>query len=169
MSLTHIEYGSLASSSILNGNFEYLDDRITTYANNLVSNTSGIYSSLSGIRSSIAEQIDSINSDISDLENDLEEITNIIEAHNSAPDYSLGISITLPYTAESDGYVYAGVDGTDSVSYVYVNQKPVHGHCGYSGGYNVYSGSVFRVSKDDVISTNRASGLYYFYPMKGAD
>ena len=38
MPLTHIEYGSLASSETMNDNFEYLDDRVTTVANNLVMN-----------------------------------------------------------------------------------------------------------------------------------
>lgn len=167
MPLTHIEYGSLASSGVMNDNFEYLDDRITNVANNLVSGSAAIYSSISSLSSSFEEQTDALASDISDLSTDLEELTGSFESHNSAPDYDKGITITLPYTAENNGYIYAGVNGIDAMRYVYVNGKPVHGHCGYSGGYSVYSGSVFRVSTDDIVTCDSNMGSYYFYPMKG--
>ena len=168
MPLIHIEYGSLASSETMNDNFEYLDDRVTTVANNLVSTSTSIYSNLSGLSSSLSEQISDLSSDIEDLEDDLEDLREDFTSQNNAPDYSRGIGITLPYTAEADGYVYAGVDGMDYTSYVYVNDKVVHGHCGYSGGYSVYSGSIFRVSTGDVIRTGRQLGSYYFYPMKSS-
>lgn len=167
MPLTHIEYGSLASSETMNNNFGYLDDRVTTVANSLASISTSIYSSLSGLNTSLSGQIDNLASDLSDLEDDLQDLSNDFTSQNNAPDYSQGVGITLPYTAEADGYVYAGVDGTDSIKYVYVNQKVVHGHCGYSGGYNVYSGSLFRVSCGDVVTVDRKKGSYYFYPMKG--
>lgn len=169
MSLTHIEYGSLASSEVMNDNFEYLDDRVTTVANNLVSTSAGLYSNISGLNSSLSGQIDDLASDLSDLENNLEELTESFNSHNNAPDYSRRVGITLPYTVLEDGYVYAGVDGTNSIMYVRVNQKAVHGHCGYSGGYNVYSGSLFRVSAGDVVTVDKKLGSYYFYPMKGAN
>ena len=167
MPLTHIEYGSLASSETMNDNFEYLDDRVTTVANNLVSTSTSIYSNISGLNTSLSAQINDLTSDINDFGDDLEELKQKFVSQNNAPDYSRGVGITLPYTSEADGYVYAGVDGVDSKKYVYVNQKIVHGHCGYSGGYNVYSGSVFRVSAGDVVTVDRASGPYYFFPMKG--
>jgi hypothetical protein len=167
MPLIHIDYGSLASSETMNDNFEYLDARITTVANSLASASTSIYSSLSGINTSLSGQIDTLASGLSDLDDDLDDLSNAFNSQNNAPDYSRGVGITLPYTAEADGYVYAGVDGTDAKKYVYVNQKIVHGHCGYSGGYNVYSGSLFRVSSGDIVSVDRNSGPYYFYPMKG--
>ena len=168
MPLTHIEYGSLASSETMNDNFEYLDDRITAVANNLVSSTTSIYSNISSQTASFSKQISGLASDINELEGDLGDLRNDFDSQNNAPDYSKGVGITLPYTAEGDGYVYAGVYGSDYTSYVYVNEKIVHGHCGYSGGYNVYSGSMFRVSSGDIITADRTSGSYYFYPMKGA-
>lgn len=169
MPLTHLEYGSLASSSVMNDNFEYLDNRITTVANNLVSNSSGVYSSLSSLSSSFSEQTENIVSDISDLSSEVSEIREIIEAHNTAPDYSLGVAITMPYTVEADGYVYAGADTQNTPRYVFVNEKPVHCHHGFSASasYTMYSASVFRVSAGDVVTVNKESGLYYFYPMKG--
>ena len=169
MPLIHIEYGALASSETMNDNFEYLDDRVTSVANNLVSSTTSIYSNISGLSMSLSEQINDIESDIGDLGDNLSDLRSDFESQNNSPDYSRGVGITLPYTVLADGYVYAGVDGTDYMKYVYVNQKIVHGHCGYSGGYNVYSGSLFRVSKNDIVSANNPIGSYYFYPMKGAE
>jgi len=169
MPLIHIEYGALASSETMNDNFEYLDDRVTSVANNLVSATTSIYSNISGLSISLSEQINDIESDITDLGDNLSDLRSDFESQNNAPDYSRGVGITLPYTVLADGYVYAGSDGMNYMKYVYVNQKIVHGHCGYSGGYNVYSGSLFRVSTNDVVSADNPTGPYYFYPMKGAE
>ena len=168
MPLTHIEYGSLASSETMNDNFEYLDDRVTTVANSLVSTSTNIYSSLSGLNASLSSQISDLASDVDGLGDDLDALRGDFTSQNNAPNYSRGVGITLPYSVTKDGYVYAGVNGMDYMSYVYVNQKVVHGHCGYSGGYSVYSGSVFRVSAGDVVTANRTSGSYYFYPMKSS-
>ena len=90
-------------------------------------------------------------------------------ANNGAPDYANAVGISLPYTVTQNGYVYAGVDGIDSYRYVKVNGKVVHGHCGYSGGKAVYSGSLFRVSPGDRITCDKTLKSYYFYPMKGAE
>lgn len=167
MALEHIEYGSLASSEVMNDNFEYLDDRISGLAETQTSDISGIYSSIASLSSSLSEQNESMASDLEDLEDYAQGIRSDLDAKNHAPNYARGVAISLPYTASKNGYVYAGVDGIDSVRYVYVNNHIVHGHCGYSGGYKVYSGSLFRVNKGDVITCPRTYGNYYFYPMKG--
>lgn len=168
MPLTHIEYGSLASSEVMNDNFEYLDNRITTVADTLTTASSSIYSNIASVNSTLSQADEDLASDISDLESYAQAIRSDFDSQNNAPDYSKGIGITLPYTVVADGYVYGGVDGTDSTQYVQVNGKPVHGHCGYSGGKFVYSGSTFRVSAGDVVTKSRSGGSYYFYPMKGA-
>ena len=168
MPLTEIEYGSLASSELLNNNFEYLDNRATTIANNLTSTSSSLYSGIASLNSTFSQKNEEIESDIDNLESDLSDLRDDFDGQNNAPDYSRGVGITMPYTVTADGYVYAGVDGTDAIKYIYVNQKIVHGHCGYSGGYSVYSGSLFRVSAGDVVTVSRTQGSYYFYPMKGA-
>ena len=95
-------------------------------------------------------------------------ITNRFE-YSYLPDYSKAIAITLPYTVLKDGFVYGGVDGIDSAQYIYVNNHVVLGHCGYSGGKWVYSGSTFMVNKGDVVTASRASGSYFFYPLKGEE
>ena len=167
MALEHIEYGSLASSEMMNGNFEYLDDRISNLAETQASDISGVCSSIAGVNSSLSEQTAALSSDISSLSSYAQAIRRDLNAKNHAPNYARGVGITLPYTASKNGYVYAGVDGIDSVRYVYVNNHVVHGHCGYSGGYRVYSGSLFRVNQGDTVTCSRTYGNYYFYPMKG--
>ena len=167
MSLTNIEYGSLASSEVMNNNFEYLDNRITSVAGDLTSASSSIYSNIASLSTTLSGQSEEIASDLQDLKTYTEDFKDEFDSINNAPNYSQGIGINLPYSALADGYVYAGVDGMDTAQYVYVNNLPVHGHCGYSGGKWVYSGSLIRVSTGDVISSSRPSGNYYFYPMKG--
>ena len=167
MPLTHIEYGSLASSETMNNNFEYLDNRATTIANNITSTSSSIYSNLASLISTFSQTTGDIETELSELTTFTQNIKNDFDSQNNAPDYSKGISITMPYTVGANGYVYAGIDGVDSTQYVYVNGKVVHGHCGYSGGKSVYSGSLFRVCEGDVVSVSRKMGAYYFYPMKG--
>lgn len=98
---------------------------------------------------------------------EINQIKSLISTKVGMPNYSAGIGISIPYTAPSNGFIFGGVNGIDSGRYVYVNGKKVHGHCGYSGGKWVYSGSLFEVSKGEQITCDSASGEYYFYPMKG--
>lgn len=167
MALEHIEYGSLASSETMNNNFNYLDNRISGLADVHAGDKSSIYSEIANINNTISEQGSSLASDINDLEDYAEAIRNDFDSQNNAPDYASGIAITLPYTVENDGYVFAGLNGLDNIRYVYVNGKKVHAHCGYGGGKQVYSASVFRVSPNDYVTCDAALGEYYFYPMKG--
>ena len=167
MPLTHIEYGSLASSEVMNDNLEYLDNKISTVADSLASTSSAIYSNIASINGTLSEKDDELESDLEDLQSDFTTFADAVNAKNNAPDYSRAIGITLPYTANRDGYIFAGVDGIDNAQYVYVNNVPVIGHCGYSGGKWVYSGALFRVSQGDIVSSSKVSGDIYFYPMKG--
>ena len=56
MALTRIEYGSLASSEVMNNNFEYLDNRISAVNTNMGTNNAGISSTLASINSLISTQ-----------------------------------------------------------------------------------------------------------------
>ena len=167
MALTEIEYGSLASSDVMNNNFEYLDNKIAEVVQKSDSNTSAIYSNIATLNGTFSAQTEQIINEISELKIYAEKIREDLDSKDDAPDYSKGIGISLPYSVTQDGYIYAGVNGIDSFRYVYVNSKPVHGHCGYSGGKSVYSGSIFRVSAGDYITCNLTMGNYYFYPKKG--
>ena len=60
MALTTIEYGALASSEVMNNNFEYLDNRITSVNNTVTSNNSSILSNLASINTSITNAMDTV-------------------------------------------------------------------------------------------------------------
>ena len=60
MALTTIEYGTLASSSVMNNNFEYLDNRITSVSNTVSSNNSSILSNIASVNSSISSLSDKV-------------------------------------------------------------------------------------------------------------
>ena len=94
MSLTHIEYGSLASSSVMNNNFEYLDNRVTTVANNLTSTASSINSNIASLNSSFSETVQEISSDLSDVELYHNALRADFDTQNEAPDYSNPSTIT---------------------------------------------------------------------------
>ena len=53
MALTNIEYGALASSTVMNNNFEYLDNRISSLSEVVTSGNASIYSNIASISSTI--------------------------------------------------------------------------------------------------------------------
>lgn len=55
MALTTIEYGALASSEVMNNNFEYLDNRISSVSETFNSNNAGIYSNIASINTLIIQ------------------------------------------------------------------------------------------------------------------
>jgi len=63
MALQEIEYGSICTSSILNDNFEYLDDRISSYASSITT----LQSNISSVNSTLNGRINTTNSNLSDL------------------------------------------------------------------------------------------------------
>jgi hypothetical protein len=150
-------------ASETNENNQYLLSRLTDNAAQIQSYVEGeiatVKSNVASVQATLQNNFDELEQNVSTLKETM--------GDGLAPDYAQGVSISLPYTVTADGYVYAGVDGIDAPRYVRVNGKIVHGHCGYSGGYGVYSGSLIRVSKGDSVTCDRALWNYYFYPLKG--
>ena len=93
MPLTTIEYGSLASSEVMNDNFEYLDNRITTVAGNLTSTASSINSTIASMNSTFTSQNESLVSDIEDLEDSLGDLRDEFEAYDITPDYAHAVTV----------------------------------------------------------------------------
>ncbi len=71
MALTEIEYGSLASSEVMNNNFEYLDEKITDVSESLTSTAAAINSNIATINSSMASMSETLSQSIEDLGTDL--------------------------------------------------------------------------------------------------
>ena len=112
MPLTTIEYGSLASSEVMNDNFSYLDNRITSVAGNLTSATSSINSSIASMNSTISGQIEDINDDIDDLETSIESLQSTVSSLSFSPDYSNATTVSY---ASGDA---VGFDGWLAVDFV---------------------------------------------------
>jgi len=171
MPLTNIEYGSLASSEVMNDNFEYLDNRITTVAGNLTSTASTINSSIASMNSTFTQQNESLMSDISDLEDYAQAIRNDLDSLKITPDYVNGIGISFPYTATENGYIKVVGATSNNDLKVYVNSVEVVYLTGWSyGGATNRVTNMFNVSKNDYI-TITGTGLEsaVFFPLKEAD
>lgn len=127
MALTNIEYGSVASSEVVNNNFQYLDDKISSVSQSLSTNVtalSGSISSLSSVvdnnkseaeeeHSALQESIDDITKDIAGITTTLDEAIYVKESYRSGKNW---------YRVYTDGWVEQGgcayVGGTNAVSNV---------------------------------------------------
>jgi hypothetical protein len=108
MPLTHIEYGSLASSDVMNDNFEYLDNRATTIANNLSQTASGINSTIASMNSTFTQKNEELQEDISDLSSDLADLRNDFESKDITPDYAKAVTV---YNSSGSGTFNINWDG----------------------------------------------------------
>ena len=73
MTLTTIEYGSIASSEVMNENFSYLDGKISDSVSNINTSISSITSNIATINSRITGVSEDVNTDIQELSTKLEE------------------------------------------------------------------------------------------------
>lgn len=83
------------------------------------------------------------------------------------PDYSAGISFPVPYnnpyTADSNGWVVGYISVSSGYNNnIYVNSVSVQIHSSNSFG------TIFPVSKGDIVTTDASSGSFTFYPCMGA-
>ena len=104
----------------------------------------------------------------------LEELSNKVNVSNTSwatsacmPDYSAGVSITFPFTAQTAGIIQiAALNGYNNVN--------VNGNQNFNGilcaAPSNWNGSVFPVDKGDVITQASVTGTaaQTFYPLKGA-
>lgn len=74
MALTEIEYGSLASSGILNQNFQYLDDRISSVSEIHATDLASINSNIVTINNSISDFNEETNSSVEEINTKLDNI-----------------------------------------------------------------------------------------------
>lgn len=82
------------------------------------------------------------------------------------PDYSAQISFPTPYnnpyTAQKNGFVFGYTSvASGYVNKIFVNNKEVRRNVSNA------SGSLFPVSKGDIITTDASNGEFVFYPCIG--
>ena len=82
MALTEIEYGSLASSEVMNNNFEYLDNKISDVSENLASNVATINANIATANTSISTLGENVNKSVENLNTNLTEATNKLVGEN---------------------------------------------------------------------------------------
>ena len=111
MALTTIQYGSIASSQVMNQNFSYLDDKITDTSSSIMTIISSILSNIATINSKLAD----IEDDVDDFETEFnsklvqnQTKTNLlinkicmIPNWNSAS----SVDISSTYTTTASGYI----------------------------------------------------------------
>lgn len=170
MSLTNIEYGSLASSEVLNNNFLYLDNRITESINNIntsiasmLSNIATMNTSFNGLSDSVTDSIQSLSTNFSTSKAALR---TMINDSVMLPNWSGLTSINLSprYTATSNGYILGlpspSGKGNLTVNGVTVNLKY------WDQGIDYASELItIPVKKDDVITSTVSFRRTYFLPV----
>jgi len=67
MTLTKIEYGSIASSEIVNNNFQHLDDKISSVSQSLSANTTALSGTISSLSATVASNKEEISSKLAEF------------------------------------------------------------------------------------------------------
>jgi len=157
---------TLAKAEQVNENFEAVVNEITAQGVELLANIQTVNANASSqiatLRSDVDSAIDDVEDEIDSLSSDITDLS----GKSYAPNYSRGISVSIPYTAPSNGWMYLTVDGYDWEHPAYVNNKQVGVSCGYSGGKAVRNGVMFMVSTGDVVSGYISTAI--FYPLREA-
>lgn len=68
MALTNIEYGSVASSEVMNSNFQYLDDKIGSVSQSLSANTTTLSSSIASLSATVSNNKNEVNEKFSEID-----------------------------------------------------------------------------------------------------
>ena len=164
MNLPHtFTANTLARAEQVNENFTAVVNEITSQGVELLANISTVSANAASqnatLRSDLEEEIADVQSDLEDA------IAEGVGSIHFMPNYSRGVSISFPYTASKDGWVFLVASGFDSMHYVKIQNKKVGASCGYSGGYAVRNGVMCMISKNEVVNGDVSEGM--FYPFKG--
>lgn len=151
----------------VNENFVAVNNALQSQDTLIQNYKNQINSSLSNTTNTLNDRINSFKNELQNSIDDLDSSVSALSSKSFAPDFSSGISVSLPYTVVNDGWMFLVVDGYDSVHYATVNGQHVGASCGYSGGKAVRNGVMFMVSADDVVAKANVVEARY-YPMKGA-
>lgn len=82
MALIHIEYGSVASSELMNNNLQYLDDKIESVSQSLSANTTTLSSNISSLAAKVSDNKSQLETSISNLDSELAGVSSV--ANNCA-------------------------------------------------------------------------------------
>ena len=187
MALTTIPLGAVAKSSVLNDNFIYLDEKISSFATNTSNKVDALSNSLttiSGNLSGTSTTVSNLSASITDLETsvegkakkDLSDVSLSSEFKELilsciAPDYKAGYSISSDFIAPSAGWIACyGTSGEGSHTAWYVDGAEVfRDDQGWGGGRAGGQGSrsMAFIEKGSVVTRSGNNNNAMFYPCKG--
>ncbi len=112
MALINIEYGSLASSEVVNNNFQYLDDKISKVTQNMNTDVTSLSESMSTLSSTVEANLEAANTADETLQSNIDEVVADLEEARSAFGVSYivekYVSGTSWYRIWSDGFKEQG-------------------------------------------------------------
>lgn len=123
MALTNIEYGSVASSEVVNNNFQYLEDRISSVSQSLSTNVSALSGSISALSSVVDNNKETAEEADAELQKNINNLTEEVEAISTTLDTAIYVKESYRsghnwYRLYSDGWIeqggYIGVGGTNA-------------------------------------------------------
>lgn len=174
MSLEEIRNGSLADPSVVNKNFEYLDDRITDTANKIYTNNASFDSKIATLSNNITNLDTKMKNDISEQSKRIDgmktDVTKLQSNITSAivPNYSKGVGAGNGYVAPSNGWLRCAAHIERYQSHVRINGVVVFAiepmWLKDWSGWNVY-GMVF-IGKGQTVTLD-GNATATFYPCVG--
>lgn len=171
MALIDIEYGSLASSEIMNKNFLFLDNKISETSDTIMTTISSILSNIATINTRLNDLSEEINSSLKSLSSNLDEYKTktkiLVNKANMVPKWSACAEITLPvnneYTITSNGYLLLKATSSASGTLT-VNNNEIILKTRNSSYDNAAELIVIPVYEDDIVKTSVALEKAYFLP-----
>lgn len=171
MALIDIEYGSLASSEIMNKNFMYLDNRISEASGDINTSISSLLSNIATINTRLAELSEELSEIFEDFTNKLDTLklkTEILVNDSTmVPDWSQCIYVEQgnQYTVSSNGFVLlnpkSNASGELTINGVVVTLKT------RANNYdNASQLMAIPVREGDVVVCNLECNSVYFLPTK---
>ena len=126
MALTTIQYGSVASSEVINSNFSYLDGRITSSNESINTSLSSLSSNIATINSRITQLSESVTASLATLSATVETYRTktklLVKNSSMVPNWNSCTSISFTsgtnYTASSNGFVLVipSVSGSGNIT-----------------------------------------------------
>ena len=136
MALVTIEEGSLADSTIVNGNFEYLEELIQTVSENFDTLSTSLKASISSLSTSVSDTVNNLSDELS--ENYLPLSGGTLTGDTYADTQDSSDSSTLLATTEFVKNVLSG-SGYGLASYT----KSSNGYYKFTNGFTVCWGSLY--------------------------
>ena len=170
MALINIEYGSLASSDIMNKNFMYLDDKIGETSESIMTSISSILSNIATINNRLNDISENMADSVQNLVTKLNECKTktkiLVNKASLVPDWINCVEITLNsdknYTVSSNGYILM-LPKSSSINTLSINDNIVNFRVSTSNYGNLM---FIPVCDGDVLSTTTNLEKLYFLPSR---